>query len=150
MFESYVPSTAFDLLFTSGVLYLYNDEMVTSFMAKARSMLVTRGLLILRDFVAQPAEIRKSAYVDDGYCYYRSPKFWKEQALQHEFMTEHIGLSKPKIGLVRKPRVLKVLRRLYLSKLLRHPILINQIVRFGSWQMHNNQVETVFIVMRAI
>ena len=103
MFESYVPSTAFDLLFTSGVLYLYNDEMVTSFMAKARSMLVTRGLLILRDFVAQPAEIRKSAYVDDGYCYYRSPKFWKEQALQHEFMTEHIGLSKPKIGLVRKP-----------------------------------------------
>lgn len=148
-FESFEEETGFDLIFSSGVLYLYDDEMVYQFLEKAKRSLNKQGLLILRDFVAEPERVMKSAYVENGSCCYRSPQFWSDTASSLGFPMLQILRSKPRLAFLRNMKVLRLLRLLHLSVWLRSPITIDAAMRFGNMRMKGNDIQTVFIVMRA-
>jgi SAM-dependent methyltransferase len=148
-FESFDDEQKFDLIFASGVLYLYDDEMLYRFLTKSRSMLAQAGLLILRDFVSEPPKVTKSAYVEDGFCYYRSPEFWTNVAQVYTLDLLEVRRSKPHLGLLRNSRVLKILRLLRVKKWIRHDRVIGAAIRFGDWQLTGKGVQTVYLVMRA-
>jgi len=148
-FESFEEKSNYDLIFSSGVLYLYDSEMVHQFLEKAKRSLHKQGLLILRDFVAEPERVMKSRYIENGLCFYRSPQFWGDSASTIGFDILQILRSKPKVSFLRNTRTIKFLRLFRLSGWLRYPTIINIIMRLGSMQMKGNDIQTVFIVMRS-
>lgn len=148
-FESFESDAMYDLIFASGVVYLYDDCMVDQFMAKARLMLGEGGLLVFRDFIAEPQVIIKSAYIKEGSCHYRSPSFWYEVADKHGFQVLDAVRSKPRLRPLRRPSVLKVLTKMRATKILRYPWCIAVVHATGGWQSCGDDIRTSYIVMRA-
>jgi len=147
-FERLEDEREFDLIFASGVLYLYDDGMLQRFIEKCRNLLAKTGLLILRDFVATPPRVTKSAYVENVSCHYRSLQFWHDCASPWGFEPLRVYRSKPHLTFLRRSRVLSALRRLRLSRSLRYPMSVATAERFGNWKISGNEIHTVYLVMR--
>ena len=141
---------AYDLLFASGVLYLYDDAMVRRFMSDARRIGSQQQLLILRDFIAEPARTMESAYVRGGHCYYRSRDFWKRVASDCGFALLEVVRSKPKLALIRHPRFLRAAEALGLSRAFRSNTAANLSYRWGDWGLQPRAIETAYIVVEAV
>ncbi len=149
-FEAYENGKKYDLIFASGLLYLYDEEMVQQFLKKGRNMLAKDGLLIIRDFVAEPQKVIKSGYVEGSFCYYRAPYFWKGVAPPFKFEVLQIVRAKPKLSFLRNRKMLNLLRNFQASKLLRNHNIAKAAMIFGSRQLAGKGIQTVYIVMRAI
>ena len=147
-FESYEDSAGFDLLFTSGVLYLYDDKMLKNFLQKAISMLKNNGVLIIRDFVSIPAKKVKSKYVKNGFCYYRSLKYWDAISKNLAVSLVEVRRSKPPLFWLRNRYSLSILRLLGIKKIYRHQIITNTAIRFGNKGIDLGSVQPVFIVLK--
>jgi len=149
-FETFEDQNQYALIMASGLLYLYEDTLVRQFLEKSRAMLKAQGLLILRDFIAEPQRVVKSSYVRDGFCHYREPKFWNEFAKASGFELLQIDRSKPRLTLLRNSRTLTVLSSLHIKSVLKNPLIVNMSIKFGDWKVKQDEdVKTVFIVMRA-
>jgi SAM-dependent methyltransferase len=148
LFESFHDDREYDLVFSSGVVYLYDDQMLQQFMAKAASLLRRGGLLILRDFVADSLRIIKSNYVPGGHCHYRTPQFWRDFSKASGFEFLDIQRSKPRLALLRSRCLLSVLRRLHMSRWLRGRIVAAVAQRAGSFTLRGEDIHPVFLVMR--
>jgi SAM-dependent methyltransferase len=150
-FESYVDSCGFDLIFTSGVLYLYDDKMVKAFLRKAISMLNEDGILLIRDFLSVPdREVVESKYVENGFCYYRPIQFWN--TLANQLGIEMIGArrSKPSLAWLRNRYILLILKTLGLKGICRCQIVIDTAMRFGNFRIQPGDIQSVFIGMRLL
>lgn len=150
-FESYVDDRGFDLVFASGVLYLYSDKMLLSFARKAISMVNPNGIFLLRDFISLPDEqVLASGYVKDGFCYYRTPQFWRELTAGLGIELLEIKRSKPTLAWLRNKRMLSLLRMLRLKRMCRWQTTINAAMRWGRFQMSHGNIHTVFIGMKCL
>lgn len=149
-FESFEDGQSYDLIFASGILYLYDDNMTSRFLDKSRAMLMPKGLLILRDFIAEPSRVTKSQYVKDGFCYYRSADFWDDAAHSSGFEILQINRSKPRLTLLRHPRIVRVFRRLHVMESLGHPRFADLAMKFGNWRLTGSAIHTTYLVMRAL
>jgi len=150
-FESYVDARSFDLIFASGVLYLYSDEMLLSFARKAISMLNPNGIFLLRDFISLPdPRVLASSYVKDGFCYYRTPQFWRELAADLGIELLEIQRSKPALPWLRNKRTLSLLQILRLKRMFRQKTIINAAMRWGSFHLSHGHIHTVFIGLRRL
>ena len=148
VFESYVDEEKYDLIFASGVLYLYSDEMLYAFAEKAISMLTKDGLFVLRDFISvQEPQVCKSNYVKDGFCYYRTPRFWTDFATRFGLELRLIKRSKPRISLLRCHRILRVIKKLRLKWCYRCRPVISALMHLGSFRIGGRGIQTVFIAM---
>lgn len=146
-FERYLDTRQYDLVFASGVLYLYDNSMVDVFAGKAVHMLRRDGLFVLRDFISVPDHLVPSEYVQGGFCYYRSPEFWMRAADHWGLRLLEITRSKPRLRFLRSPRVLGIARRVGLTKVLRQRLAVTFAVRLGDFEVRGGDVQTVFIVM---
>jgi SAM-dependent methyltransferase len=150
VFESYVDEEKYDLIFASGVLYLYSDEKLYTFAKKAVSMLTKDGLFVLRDFLSvQKPQVCESNYVKDGFCYYRTPQFWISFATRFGLELRLIKRSKPRICWLRYPRVLRIMKKLRLKWCYRCRPVISALRHLGSFRIDGRGIQTVFIVMSA-
>jgi len=148
IFESYVDEEKYDLIFASGVLYLYSDEELSTFTQKAVSMLSKEGLFILRDFLSmKEPQVCKSNYVKDGFCYYRTPRFWMNFATNFGLELRLIKRSKPRICLLRYRRVLRIMKKLQLKWFYRCRPVISSLMHLGCFRIGGKEIQTVFIVM---
>ncbi len=148
-FESYIDSRGFDLIFTSGVLYLYGDEMLEYFARKAISMLNENGILLIRDFVSVPnRQVVQSSYVENGFCYYRPPAFWDALANRLGVKLFEVRRSKPSFSWLRNRYLLSLLGVLGLKGIYRRQIIINSVMRFGNFHLVSRGINTVFIGMK--
>ncbi|MCP4607829.1 MAG: methyltransferase domain-containing protein [Planctomycetes bacterium] len=148
VFESYVDEEKYDLIFASGVLYLYSDEMLYAFAQKAVSMLTKEGLFVLRDFLSvQEPQMCKSNYVKDGFCYYRTPQFWTNFATRFGLELRLIKRSKPRICLLRYRQVLRIMKKLRLKWCYRCRPFISSLMHLGNFRIGGTGIQTVFIVM---
>jgi SAM-dependent methyltransferase len=148
-FESLDEDRLYDLVFTSGVLYLYPDEMVAEFGKKVQRLLAAQGLFVARDFISRPKPVTvPSAYVEGNSCYYRTPQFWAALAANLDLELLAIVSAKPRLAFLRRSRVRSVLRRLKLTRLLRSRHAARLADRLTSGQTLAAGVHTVFIVMR--
>jgi hypothetical protein len=147
-FESYVDENKYDLIFASGVLYLYSDKQLYAFAKKAVSMLTKEGLFVLRDFLSmQEPQVCKSNYIKDGFCYYRTPKFWMNFATNFGLELRLIKRSKPRICLLRYRRVLRIMKKLRLKWFYRCRPVISSLMHLGCFRISGKEIQTVFIVM---
>ena len=148
VFESYVDEEKYDLIFASGVLYLYSDEMLYAFAKKAVSMLTKDGLFVLRDFLSvQKPQVCKSNYVKDGFCYYRTPQFWINFATRFGLELRIIKRSKPRISWLRYRCVLRIMKKLRLKWCYRCRPVISALMHLGSFRIGGRGIQTVFIAM---
>ena len=148
VFESYVDGEKYDLIFASGVLYLYSDEMLYAFAKKAVSMLTKDGLFVLRDFLSvQKPQVSKSNYVKDGFCYYRMHQFWIKFATRFGLELRLIKRSKPRISLLRCRRTLRIMKKLRLKWFYRCRPVISSLMHLGSFRIGGRGIQTVFIAM---
>lgn len=151
LFESFTDEQKFDLIFASGVLYLYDDDMLHQFLKKSRTMLAKTGLLILRDFVSEPSQVTKSTYVENGFCHYRSSQFWAEVAQVYDLDLIEVQRSKPRLSFLRNHRIYGLFRRFRLTSVLRHSNVANIAMKLGEWQQYaSHEVQTVYLIMRVI
>jgi len=148
-FEAYQDDKKYDLIFASGVLYLYNDEMLERFIAKTREMLCPSGFIILRDFISNQPMVTESTFIKNGYCYYRSPQFWRDTFSDRGIDVVAIKPSKPRLGLLRDSNILKILRSLHLARHLQNALVIRLAITCGDWRMKGSDLKTVFIVAHA-
>lgn len=149
-FEDYTDVGGYNLVLASGVVYLYDEHLLGEFLAKARSTLVSGGLLILRDFVSLQPRIVRSAYIEDGFCYYRSPSVWSSLCEKTGFQMLELRASKPRLGLLRRSRLRNLLSSLKLMSIVRLPLFVNAAMKFGDWDPSDSDISTTFIVMRAL
>ena len=148
-FEGFEDDKKFDLIFASGVLYLYDEDMLGEFVDKAVAMLNPGGLFVLRDFVAiDKPLVLESNLVTEGSCYYRTPEFWQGLAAERNLKWLEIAASKPLLRLLRSRGVLRVLRRIRLKKLLRNSLVINSICAGGDYRLRGDGYHTVFMGMQ--
>lgn len=148
-FEAFESQCLFDIIFTSGVLYLYNDQMVDRFVSRAAGLLSGRGLFIVRDFVVSPnAVVLPSRYVSDGYCYYRPEGFWKHVGEAHDLKLMACTRSKPDARFLRDRRVIGVLQRLKMKRWLRSRLVADLILRLSLRRQKPRAVQSVFILLR--
>ena len=148
-FEGFKDDKKFDLIFASGVLYLYDEDMLGEFVDKAVAMLEPGGLFVLRDFVAiDKPLVLESNLVTEGSCYYRTPEFWQGLAAERNLKWLGLSASKPLLRLLRSRGVLRVLRRLRLKKLLRKSLVINSIRAGGDYRLRGDGYHTVFMGMQ--
>jgi len=109
----------FDLILASGILYLYNDEMVNSFFEAVKKNLSPNGVLILRDFVVKGERInKKSVYVQNGNCYYRDQIFWNDFTNQYGMKMYKFVKSKPDLRFLRNPIVTKTIKLFHFTEFL--------------------------------
>lgn len=147
-FESFNDDHLYDLIFASGVLYLYSDDMVEQFVRKVLSMLDDGGLFVVRDFISVPkACIKKSAYVEGGFCYYRTPDFWEH--LANSFAVKYLGItrSKPALRLLRNRYTLRILGKLHLTHVCRSRLICSSVARCGNYRLRSLGIQTVFVGM---
>jgi len=148
-FETYYDDQPFSLVFTSGVLYFYSDEMLRRFLAKAVVMLVGGGLLVIRDFVSAPQVcVKESAYVKGAHCYYRTSDFWRKAATSHGMELLEITRSKPRCSWVRDSRILRLMGLLHLRRYLRSRPAASLMRTLGSLRLGSTGIQTVFIAMK--
>ncbi|MDT8301042.1 MAG: class I SAM-dependent methyltransferase [Sedimentisphaerales bacterium] len=147
-FESYVDEKKYDLIFASGVLYLYSDEQLYAFAKKAVSMLTKEGLFVLRDFLSvQKPQVFKSNYIKDGFCYYRTPQFWMNFATRFGLELRLIKRSKPRICLLRYRCILRIMEKLRLKWCYRCRPVLSSLMHLGNFRVGGRGIQTVFIVM---
>jgi SAM-dependent methyltransferase len=150
-FESYIDKGNLDLVFTSGVLYLYDDKMLESFARKATSMLAEGGLFLIRDFISVPdRQVVQSDYVEGGFCYYRTSLFWDELATRLGVELLEIRRSKPSLSWLRNRYVLALFRKLNLKKNYRRQTVVGAAMRLGNFEVCRRGLQTVFIGMRRL
>lgn len=148
-FESYQDKEPYDLVFASGVLYLYADDMLRQFVEKVSSMLAHDGLFVVRDFISLPEpHITKSTYVRGGFCYYRTPAFWEQVAKSLKFKFLGITRSKPGVAWLRAARTLRILESLRLKRLCRSTPVWYSLLRCGDFRVVPQGIQTVFVGMR--
>ncbi|WP_128694447.1 class I SAM-dependent methyltransferase [Methanoculleus taiwanensis] len=149
-FESFTPPEMVDVTVVSGVLYLYNDEMISHFMAKLCSHLQPGGIVIIRDFIV-PGEIRKikSSYVKEAYCYYRNPDYWRNVAEQQNMDLIQIFRSVPLYNLfVSKIIAFFRLNRLYSLSFVKEQAYAKiSKARQERDNLRTERVNTVFITL---
>lgn len=79
--EAYESPLIYDVAIVSGILYLYDDEMMSIFMDKLHSNLKENAWVIIRDFIVTNDHKKiKSSYVEGAYCHYRNPDYWQSIA----------------------------------------------------------------------
>lgn len=150
-FESFSDDNKYDLVFISGVLYLYDDCLLENFVKKAASLLDKNGLLVIRDFISTPnRKMIRSSYVEDGICYYRPPQFWGDLANRIGVTLLEIRRSKPSLPWLRNNYILTLMAKLKLTRLYGSQVLIDAIMRFGSLQLSHSGIQTGFIGMRRL
>lgn len=143
----------FDLILASGILYLYNDEMVNSFFEGVKNNLSANGTLFLRDFVVNGEMIyEKSAYVQDGTCYYRNRSFWNDLADRYGMKMCKLVKSKPDLSFLRNPCIMKFIDFFVLSEFLLQRIAVdrnyNRFINSREYFTKTDHIYTVFIVMK--
>lgn len=149
-FEAFFPSEKIDVIVVSGILYLYDDRMLSSFMDKLYSHLRPGGIVIIRDFII-PNEIRKfkSSYVKDGYCYYRDPNYWKGVADLHNMNLIEIFRSTPQYN----PYISMAMNIIGLNRMYSIHYIKNRVYmkiskcRREKKNFTNNKISTVFIIL---
>jgi SAM-dependent methyltransferase len=149
-FEDHADVDSCGLILASGVVYLYDDQLLGEFLAKARSALVEGGILVLRDFVSLEPRVVSSAYVENGSCHYRSPAGWSSVSKEAGFELLEIRASKPRLSLLRRSGVRKLLAALKLTRVVRSRAFAKAAARFGDWELSKTGINTTFIVMRAL
>ncbi|MFC1997629.1 class I SAM-dependent methyltransferase [Chloroflexota bacterium] len=148
-FELYSTEDKYDLIFVSGVVYLYRDSLLDEFMRKATSMLTDGGLLVFRDFISESQpQIIKSSYINDSFCYYRTIEFWINYAKLHKVKLLDIKRSKPQLSWLRNSRTIKVLSKFKLTRLYRNAFFINAIIHLGNFKIDRGGLQTVYIGMK--
>jgi SAM-dependent methyltransferase len=150
IFEGYEPNQRFNLVFASGVLYLYNDEMLTDFFRRACAVLSNGGLIVLRDFLTSKPQRYTSQYVEDGWCHYRTHEYWSGVALRHGLELLEISRTRPAASLLRDSRMRALLTRLRAARVYRNATLIRIVRRFGSYRLGGRKIHPVFITMRGV
>lgn len=112
--ESFASSEMVDFTVVSGVLYLYNDEMLSYFMDRLDSLLRPRGVIVIRDFIV-PGEVKKlrSSYVKGAHCYYRDLDYWQKVAEQYNMDLVEVFRSVP----LYNPYVAKIMAPLGLNRI---------------------------------
>jgi len=146
-FESHVDRTGYDLIFASGVLYLYDDEMLEVFMRRAFSMLNKNGIFVVRDFISNPyQQIVKSVCVENGSCHYRTLEFWDKLATHLGFKVIGVRRSKPSLIWLRNKRIQRLLKYLNLNKVIKGRLFINAVLSLGNFNVCKG-INPVFIGM---
>lgn len=145
----------FDLILASGILYLYNDEMVNSFFENVKKILAPNGMLILRDFVVNGEKIyKKSAYVQDGGCYYRNQLCWKDIAGRYDMNVYKYVKSKPDLNFLRNTRIAKIINFSILTEFILRKIPVdksyNRFIDTREFFAKQNNIYTVFIVIKNV
>ncbi|MFP4057186.1 MAG: class I SAM-dependent methyltransferase [Candidatus Brocadiia bacterium] len=149
-FEAYTDPEPFDLVFASGVLYLYDDAMARAFAGKAAGMLAPRGLLVLRDFLGLPGpRVVPSAYVEGAQCHYREPAFWERLGQEAGLEVLAVERSKPRLALLRRGTLAAGLGRLGLTRALRCRLAARCAELGGSFSLRRPGVHTVFLALGA-
>lgn len=143
----------FDLILASGILYLYKDEMVSSFFEAVKKNLVPKGIVVLRDFVVQGERIyKKSSYVQDGGCYYRNRSFWNDLADQYGMNVHKLVKSKPSLSFLRSPRIIKIIKFFNLADFLFRIISVDKyyskFIRTRESLTKKDNIYTVYIVIK--
>lgn len=143
----------FDLILASGILYLYNDKMVKSFLTEVKKNLMPNGILILRDFVVQGRRIeKKSAYVEDGVCYYRNYKFWNDLADSYNLKVYRYVKTKPDLSFLRNARIAKIIIFFGLSEVILRKIktakIYDRFIKTRESFTKEYNIYTAFIVIK--
>jgi SAM-dependent methyltransferase len=123
-FESFNVPGLYDVAIVSGLLYLYPDEMVYSFLEKLANRLKGGSMLIIRDFVIE-GRIKKipSSFITNGFCYYRDSRYWAE-------MTKNFGLTLSEIFQSRPSYKFEMFLRMFgLARIFNVNIVRNQLYK---------------------
>jgi SAM-dependent methyltransferase len=148
-FEAFVAPVAYDLVFVSGVLYLYDDASAESFLARVAELVRPGGLLVLRDFISAPdPSIVPSAYVAGAHCHYRTDAWWRAVADRHGFRAERIAAAKPRLAWIRRRPMRTLVRRTPLGRMCRHRVVARFCLERGDFRLRKRGTDTVFIAMR--
>jgi SAM-dependent methyltransferase len=139
-----------DIAVVSGVLYLYNDEMLSHFMDKLNSHLRPGGIVIIRDFIVSDGTKKlRSSYVKGAYCYYRNSDYWRDVAEARGMNINEIFRSVPPYN----HHILRVMALLKLNWIYSLPIVkklaYKQILRTrkGNENFKSGDINTVFIIL---
>ena len=147
-FESFTDESNFNLIFTSGLLYLYDESMVSEYFEKVLTLLNRGGVLIIRDFISTPEYVKtESKFIRGGFCYYRPPHFYQNLSQRYDLEYMGISRSKPQLKLLRKRRVLRVLTMLGFSRFLRNESIKNVILRYADFKICDSGIQSVYIGM---
>jgi len=145
----------FDLILTSGVLYLYDDELVDDFFNKIKTILNNEGSLIIRDFINLNEYLKKkSSFIKDGFCYYRTPRYWNSISKKHGFSEPYIIVSSPRLKVIKYFLLInkKIFSNLPVSnpfnRMIKDNLLIKFLNRFGNHKLKKNCINTVFICLK--
>jgi len=152
--ETFNIKTRYDLAIVSGILYLYPDEMVISFLKDIVNKMNKNGTLVIRDFIVNSG-VRQipSKYIDGGLCYYRDSYYWGGAA-------KTLGLNQ--INMFQcspcyTPIYMNFLAKLHLTTLVGRQSVKDYLVkRLESKQRRriitfcNQEIITVFMVMKKI
>ncbi len=145
-FEAFDPGGAVDVVFASGVVYLYDDVMLERFFEKARDTLAPGGRIILRDFLCPVGKVIDSAAVAGGFCHYRSVAFWKTWCKNHGLTLVSWRRSKPHLRFLRRPRLLRALALARIKRLaIRSELCRLLAMSWGSWRLDSDDIHTVFL-----
>lgn len=104
---------SYDFVVVSGILYLYDDDMVNDFLQHLSGIMGSPGYVLIRDFVVyESSVVIPSGYVEGSYCHYRSAGWWREESARHSFALACVRPSKPQFFRLRRCRPLGLLMRL--------------------------------------
>ena len=149
--EEYISlnQAQYDLVLGSGVLYLYDQNMLDEFFFNLSSCLRPNGVFIARDFLTLSLLESPSTFMENGFCYYRNLIFWKKQAESYGLTLQICVLSKPKFSLLKNKYISKILSLSRLDRFVwRHNILfkyarIQSLVNYSP--DHHKGITTCFL-----
>ena len=110
-FEDFEVSPGmYDLAVVSGVLYLYDDQMVNGCLLRLSSVLAPGGYVVIRDFLVSAPPIRiPSTYVEGSACFYRDRRWWEERCSHFGFKLLRLRPSKAELFCLRASPVMRLL-----------------------------------------
>jgi hypothetical protein len=148
-FEEFSAEITFKVVFSSGVVYFYDDHELRDFINLAGGMLEAGGFIVFRDFISAPRKkIIKSGYVDHAFCHYRTVEEWKRLGEELGYDLLKVERSKPSLRLPRTRLFLKALDLLHLKKFI-FSEKVATLFREDYWfQLSKNGIQTSFIVLQ--
>lgn len=149
--ESFDSSDTYDIAIVSGILYLYSDEMVCNFLNKLIMHMNSNGTIIIRDFIVQnERKTLKSAYIKNGYCYYRNTQYWEDIAKKYqldciEIFRSTLGHSTPLNKIIQITGLSKIFTTSFMKERSFKKIINERRLKKISFR---EDITTVFIILK--
>ena len=95
-FESFNIQKDYDIAVISGLFCYYSPDMVQEFFKKLIRHLGKKGMILIRDFIIKKG-VRQvpSAYIEDGFCYFRDLQYWINLAKEFGLTLSQVFQSRP-------------------------------------------------------